>query len=100
MMTLPMFTVEWAQDYARHYWQHGGEPESQAALDVLSAATADLSAALADRDRYRLALHNILTQAHQFEDQALMLYGGDSPQRIWAWGLSSFIEEQIRDIPA
>lgn len=30
--------LDWALRYARRYWQHGGEPESQRALSVLASA--------------------------------------------------------------
>ena len=30
--------LDWALTYARRYWQHGGEPESQRALSVLASA--------------------------------------------------------------
>lgn len=40
-------TVAWALDYARRYWQHGNEPESQAALTVLAHVMVDLQERLA-----------------------------------------------------
>ncbi len=41
-------------------------------------------------------LGQIAGQLDEFEDHAAQLFGGDSPQRLWAWGLRSAIDEALR----
>jgi len=44
-------------------------------------------------------LQEIASKLDGFEDEACELFGGDSPQRLWAWGLNAAIAEALRTDP-
>jgi hypothetical protein len=51
----------WARNYARTYWQHGEEPETQAALTVLAQAIEQAEARVT---RWENSIHDYENQAH------------------------------------
>jgi hypothetical protein len=42
-------------------------------------------------------LSEISEKLDEYESEAAQLYGGESPQRVWAWGLNAAIAEALRE---
>ncbi|WP_284294534.1 hypothetical protein [Luteimicrobium album] len=69
-------------------WEEGAYEEW---LSIADAVLALLPAT----DRAVAALSEIRDQAKAFDVEACNLYGGDSPQALWAYGLREFVENAL-----